>query len=84
MYVSLIGFHVQVLLQLELAYCHRRGRQDVRRVLRGGAKLLWQHFGYTALCLAFAATLFTSCFFIMHDGLEYLLANFLEPENCLE
>ena len=37
--------------------------------------------GYATL---FAATLFTSCFIIMHDGLSYLFVNAgVEPDDCL-
>ena len=73
------------LLQLELFYCLWRSRRDIAMVLRGGIESLWKHLGYVTLCIAFASTLFTSCFIIMHDGLNYLFVDAgIEPHDCLE
>lgn len=73
-----------VLLQAELGYCLLHSRRDVAMVLRGGIESLWKHLGYVTFTLAFAATLFTSCFIVMHDGLSYLFVDAgIEPDDCL-
>lgn len=71
------------LVQLELLYCLTRSRRDVAMVLRGGIESLSKHFAYVTFCLAFAATLFTSCFIIRHDGLGPVFVDLIEPANCL-
>ena len=81
--LAVLGIRL-VLVQVELFYCLWRSRRDVAMVLRGGIESLWRHLGYATFCIAFAATLFTSCFIIMHDGLAFLFVdgNF-EPRDCL-
>ena len=71
------------LVQLELLYCLTRSRRDVAMVLRGGIESLSKHFAYVTFCLAFAATLFTSCFIIKHDGLALMFVGLVEPADCL-
>ena len=73
-----------LLVEIEVLYCVLNSRHDTTTVLRGGIETLWNQIAYVVFCLAFAATLFTSCFFIRHDGLAPLFVNFVEPSDCLE
>jgi len=74
------------LLQVEVLYSalsSKRQQKDTIDMLRGAVETLRQHFNYVVFCQAFAATLFTSCFFIRHDGLAPIFVNYVEPATCL-
>ena len=74
------------LLQVEVLYSalsSKRQQKDTIDMLRGAVETLRQHFNYVVFCQAFAATLFTSCFFIRHDGLAPIFVNYIEPATCL-
>ena len=72
-----------VLFEVEVLFCVFSGKKGTIKMLRGGIENLRRHFAYAVFCQAFAATLYTSCFFIKHDGLGPLFVAYIEPPNCL-